>query len=115
MKSTKYILFSLLAAAFLMGVTTNSVLAQSGEEEKWTICHHTESPTNPYVRIVVSDKSVGGHFDANGNPLHGGDLLLTGEQNCPGTPVVPEFGLLTGAFAALSSAGAFFFLKKRNS
>lgn len=48
----------------------------------WTICHHNNG-ANQYSRIRVSSKSEGGHFDASGNPLHSGDLLLTGDVSCP--------------------------------
>lgn len=56
------------------------------ETHKVTICHATESETNPYVRIVVDRHAIGGHFDNQGNPLvgHEQDLLLEGEVDCPG-------------------------------
>lgn len=58
--------------------------------EKWNICHHTGSQTNPYVKITVSSRAEGGHFDANGNPLHGGDKLISQGENCPAPSPKPS-------------------------
>lgn len=69
---------------------------------KVTICHATSSEDNPWVRIVVSENAIGGHFDNPGTPKagHEDDLLLEGDVECPvpetppeeepETPVVPE-------------------------
>lgn len=52
---------------------------------KVTICHATSSEINPWVRIVVSENAIGGHFDNPGTPKagHEDDVLLEGEQECP--------------------------------
>ena len=53
------------AAASLVG---NQVVQAAPPTNKVTICHRTHSVTNPYVRITVSQNSVG-----NGNGKHGGN------------------------------------------
>lgn len=74
---------SLWVVSFLIGKTLTSAQAQTAP--KWTVCHATASTSNPYVKIVVSSKSEGGHFDNNGNPTtaHSTDLLLDGDAECP--------------------------------
>lgn len=69
------------------------------EDDKVTICHVV--PPTPHT-ITVSESALSAH-------LAHGDTLGA----CPTTPVVPEFGLITGAIALLSSGGAFYLLKKR--
>ena len=80
-----------------------------------TICHATSSESNPWVRIVTNENATSGHFDENGTPNagHEEDLLFQGEVECPTPPVVPEFGLIPGAIAALVSGGAFLLMKRR--
>jgi len=75
-----------LATVVLLGATTVS----AKQDHKVTICHATSSTTNPYVRIVVDEHATAGHFDNNGTPEsgHEDDILLDGEQDCPG-PVTP--------------------------
>lgn len=55
------------------------------EQAKVTICHHTSSETNPWVRVVVSPNATSGHFENNGTPKagHEGDVLLQGDVPCP--------------------------------
>lgn len=52
---------------------------------KVTICHATSSETNPWVRTVVSENAISGHFENNGTTKagHEGDVLLQGEVDCP--------------------------------
>ena len=75
-----------LIISILVFLTATAVLAKS---DKVTICHATESEVNPFVRIVVSENAIGGHFDNPGTPKagHEDDLLFDGEVNCPGDPV----------------------------
>lgn len=60
----------------------------SAQSDKVTICHATSSEENPWVRIVVSENAIGGHFDNPGTPKagHEDDILLQGEQDCPEQP-----------------------------
>lgn len=55
---------------------------------KVTICHATSAEDNPWVRIVVSENAIGGHFENPGTPKagHEDDVLLQGDVECP----VPE-------------------------
>jgi hypothetical protein len=53
-----------------------------------TICHKTDSATNPYRRITVSSRAVSNPKSTSGKVLrghmrHGGDLLLAGASACP--------------------------------
>ena len=60
--------------------------AEASQLDKVTICHATESETNPYNQIVVDSHAIGGHFENNGTPKagHEEDLLFEGEVDCPG-------------------------------
>ena len=49
-------------------------------KSKRSLCHHTSSDTNPYVKVCSDAKSNNGHFDASGNIAHGGDFIPTAEQ-----------------------------------
>lgn len=66
---------------------TNGGDGGGDESHKVTICHATMSETNPYVRIVVDEHAINGHFENNGTPLagHEDDILLEGEVDCPDT------------------------------
>jgi hypothetical protein len=60
-------------------------------QNKVTICHATESNSNPWVRIVVAPQAIGGHFFNNGTPKagHEDDILYQGEVQCPSPTVAP--------------------------
>ena len=68
---------------------------------KVTICHVLSTP---HQTLSVSIFALGTHL------IHGDT-----RGACPEPPVVPEFGLISGAFAALASGGAFLLLKRRSS
>ncbi|MFA6392276.1 MAG: SdrD B-like domain-containing protein [Patescibacteria group bacterium] len=46
--------------------------------DKYTICHATESTSNPWTRNNVAEPSLSAHLDEHGTPLagHEGDVLL---------------------------------------
>lgn len=102
----------LLLTALLMPV--NVAYANN---DQVTICHATSSGNHPWVRIVTNRNGIHGHFLNPGTPKagHEKDLLFHGEVECPVPPVIPEFGLLPGAIAAIASGGAFLLLKRRAS
>lgn len=54
------------------------------ESRKVTICHATDSESNPWRRIVVDEHAIGAHQS------HGDDILLEGEQDCPIPEPKPE-------------------------
>lgn len=87
---TWLIVIFLVAGLGLMFLGLNKVKADQSDH-KVTICHATSSDTNPYVRIVVDEHATNGHFDNNGTPLagHEDDILLEGEQDCPGPVTLP--------------------------
>lgn len=60
------------------------------QADKVTICHATSTENNEYVRIVVSENAIGGHFENPGTPKagHEDDILLDGDVECPGAVVV---------------------------
>ena len=90
------LLLSILYLLFLVVIPWSSANAVN---DKVTICHVV--PPTPET-ITVSESALPAH-------LAHGDTLGA----CPTPPVVPEFGLITGAIALLTSGGAFYLLKKR--
>jgi hypothetical protein len=54
-------------------------LAHGHQQDKVTLCHHTESRTNPWVLQEVNANEVKSHID-------NGDMLIDKEHPCP--PVV---------------------------
>lgn len=72
-------------ASILIGSSAALGIALATQSEKVTICHATSSEENPWVRIVVSENAIGGHFENPGTPKagHEDDILLEGEQDCP--------------------------------
>jgi hypothetical protein len=86
-------LIPILVIIGLIGVINYAKADQpDSKEHKVTICHATSSATNPYVRIVVDEHAIKGHFDNNGTPLsgHEDDILLQGEQDCPTPTPIPD-------------------------
>lgn len=74
---------------FVQGAFAKTTVQDNSK--KVTICHATSSESNPWVRIVVSENAIGGHFENPGSPLagHEDDVLLEGEQDCPVDEVTP--------------------------
>lgn len=70
--------------ALCIGLPANA----TNVNEKITICHATESESNPWFRIVISEKAKNGHFEVNGTPLagHEKDIYFDGEWECPEPP-----------------------------
>ena len=87
----------LIATVALAGTAVLAAMGIGGERsaeaqaDKVTICHATSSETNPYVRIVVSRNAVRGHFEEQGTDQagHEQDIVLEGEQDCPGPETPP--------------------------
>jgi len=75
-------------------------------------------------RIFVNSST--GNNSSDGGSINTGssstsiNVTTTGNSNyvnnpcCEGTQPVPEFGLITGGLAFLTSGGAFYFLRKRS-
>jgi hypothetical protein len=93
------------ATAAFMSLPLNSVFAQV---EKIDWCHCEPNGNCQSLSLPMQALENAGHVDANGSPLHAGDYAGV----CK-TPQVPEFGLVTGAIALITSAGAFYALKNR--
>lgn len=83
---------AIIIALVAIGSTVFGAPKEDKEDKKVTICHATSSETNPYTRIVVSENAIGGHFDNPGTPKagHEDDILLEGEQDCPGPETPPR-------------------------
>lgn len=79
-----------IISVLLTGLVSGVFIVRAVPASKVTICHATSSAENPWVRIVVSDSAIGGHFDNPGSPKagHEDDILLEGEVDCPVPPVV---------------------------
>ncbi|OGM10698.1 hypothetical protein A2Z22_05320 [Candidatus Woesebacteria bacterium RBG_16_34_12] len=92
----KVLIINLLLLALLIPVS--SVKAQDNGVDKVIICHKA---ADHIQTIEISTSALDAH-------LAHGDTIGSCE-----TPGVPEFGLIQGAVAMLSSGGAFYFLKKR--
>ncbi len=68
-----------LATAFaiaLMIVPASGAKQDNGNPSKTTICHHTSSQTNPWVKIRVSNSSLKAHS-------RHGDLIPAPAAGCP--------------------------------
>lgn len=72
---------TLVGSFNLVGATPN----KDKDNKKVTICHATSSETNPWVRTVVSENAISGHFENNGTTKagHEGDKLFVGDVECP--------------------------------
>jgi len=93
----KVLITSLLFLALLFPVS--SVNAVGNGNDRIIICHKA---ANHSKTLEVSTAALDQHL------AHGDSV---GPCEVPG---VPEFGLIQGAVAMLSSGGAFYFLKKRS-
>ena len=63
----------MLGGLFTAGVSTQSVQAAPSattQPKKVTICHRTHATTNPYVRITVSESSIGNAANKHGGSKH---------------------------------------------
>ncbi|MEY3691683.1 MAG: hypothetical protein RJB57_1339 [Actinomycetota bacterium] len=63
----------ILGGLFVAGVSTQAVQAApsaTSQPRKVTICHRTRSTTNPYVRITVSESSIGNAANKHGGSKH---------------------------------------------
>ncbi|OGE45317.1 hypothetical protein A3B39_04515 [Candidatus Daviesbacteria bacterium RIFCSPLOWO2_01_FULL_37_10] len=81
-----------LLTMFTFGLTKTQTIVLAVGPNKVTICHATESLTNPYERIVVDEHAISGHFENNGTPIfgHEDDLLFQGEVDCPSPSSSPS-------------------------
>jgi hypothetical protein len=92
----KYLISLSLALILVSGfVLANPMTSFAREDKPVTICHNGQT-------ITVDESSL---------PAH----LRHGDYQGPCTVDVPEFGMIPGALAALTSGGAFLYMKKRNS
>ena len=83
----KYIVWVVTGVILLLAINAfmGSLPAAGKSNSKVTICHATSSEKKPYIRIVVSENAIGGHFDNPGSPKagHEDDVLLKGDVDCP--------------------------------
>lgn len=97
-KRDKIITLIIFVLAAFGGGATALATQPEDKGKKVTICHATSSEENPWVRIVVSENAIGGHFDNPGSPKagHEDDLLLEEDAECPteedDSPEEPENG-----------------------
>jgi hypothetical protein len=68
------------------GCPTSVLAIQNG---KITICHATDSQTNPYNEITVSVNGLNGHSN------HPDDIIPAPASGCPATPAVVSNGKIT--------------------
>lgn len=101
------LVISILIIAAVIRFSAGDILASNSDNahNKWNICHHTGSQTNPYVKINVSNRAEGGHFDASGNPFHGGDKLINEGENCPAPTPKPSASPIVVSSAPCSDCG----------
>ena len=93
----KVLIINLLLLALLIPVS--SVSAQGNGTDKVIICHKAADQSKT---IEISTSALDAH-------LAHGDSVGPCE-----TPAVPEFGLIQGAVALVSSGGAFYFIKQKD-
>lgn len=63
----------IVGGLFVAGVSTQAVQAApsaTSQPKKVTICHRTHATTNPYVRITVSESSIGSSANKHGGSKH---------------------------------------------
>jgi len=63
----------IVGGLFVAGVSSQAVQAApsaTSQPKKVTICHRTRSTTNPYVRITVSESSIGNAANKHGGSKH---------------------------------------------
>lgn len=101
-------LFSLVLVLSMVGEVYAVPPAQ------FTICHATGSGN--YNKLLLPSQATGGHFDAAGNPQHGGDLLFVGNVECPAVVAssVPEFGTITAMMGMVVATMGFWWMRKEN-
>src|SRR4051794_22710717 len=79
-----------LVVATFLSVNATSATATQPDPHKVTICHRTNSPSNPYVRITVDVASVDGIDNDNGkgdhNAEHNGPVFDTSGNTVYTTP-----------------------------
>jgi hypothetical protein len=80
------------------GCPTSPVVISEG---KVTICHATDSETNPYDEITVSVNGLNGHVS------HAGDIIPAPEGGCPTSPLVISDGKVTICHATNSETNPY--------
>src|SRR3954454_15575713 len=84
-----------LLATSAIGALTG--IAAAGSAPKYTICHSTNSESNPYVEITVNESAVDG-FGKNDHTHHTGPIWMAGDKAngvdwgdiIPPTPGAPD-------------------------
>ena len=84
---SRSMVFALLAFVGLVAFApAASAAAPAAKAGKTTICHATDSTTNPYVEITISNNAL----DAHRRHQDGRDIIPAPITGCPGDLVVPE-------------------------
>ncbi len=74
------------------GETATPTVAPTPSELKVTLCHATDSDTNPYVVITVSINSVADATDVNGHGTHTGPIWYSGiPKHTQWGDIIPSF------------------------
>lgn len=82
-------LVALVAGGIIIGGSGSAVAGGHGNNDKVTICHRTDSETNPYVKITVSFDAATGKLKDNGQGDH---TTHTGDVWYPGHAKEPKWG-----------------------
>ena len=69
-------LVAVAGTAVVLGVSAADANAKRPEQQKVTICHRTNSVTNPYVQITVSKSAVDGQGN-NDHTHHTGPVAIS--------------------------------------
>ncbi len=85
---SRSMVFALLAFVGLLVFTSGAAAKPAPAPTKTTICHATESATNPYVEITVSNDALAAHR----RHQDGRDIVPAPPTGCPGDLVVPPGG-----------------------
>lgn len=85
MKRVSLVLFVALLAVSVLATAQAAQKAPSGKK-KTTICHRTNSASNPYVKLRVSTAALAGHAH------HSRDIIPAPAGGCPRTAMDPHHG-----------------------
>lgn len=102
---THFSVIATLAAASMLASTPAFAEANkptqannsASPEKQITICHATDSQTNPYVKITVSANAIANHQDFNGHGVqHEGGVWFKGIADHAWGDIIPAFTTKSG-------------------
>jgi hypothetical protein len=105
---------AMLAALAVGGIGVLSASAQGGNEDNVTLCHATDSVTNPYVVITIDQNGIDNiNTGPNGHGTHTGPLVTSEaeaqalkDQKIQWGDIIPAFDIGGVSFPGLNNTPA---------